>query len=245
MASGRSIRFKISALLVIPLVSLVALWGFAAGTTSGEALNLLKVDTLWRGAIDHADHLVDALQTERLASAEQLAESVSDPAALVTARAATDKARRTFLEQAGSDDTRSALTPEMQTQLNETFEAVAEIAETRKQVDGGAMTAAELVGSYSLITDAVHRLYASFALGTDMELYRQARGLIAADQVRELISREHALVVAANGNLSDADRQLLARVDGARIYMGPRAMGDLDVELRAPSRRSTPRRWTG
>ncbi|WP_327088317.1 nitrate- and nitrite sensing domain-containing protein [Nonomuraea sp. NBC_01738] len=234
MASGRSIRFKISALLVIPLVSLVALWGFAAGTTSGEALNLLKVDTLWRGAIDHADHLVDALQTERLASAEQLAESVSDPAALVTARAATDKARRTFLEQAGSDDTRSALTPEMQTQLNETFEAVAEIAETRKQVDGGAMTAAELVGSYSLITDAVHRLYASFALGTDMELYRQARGLIAADQVRELISREHALVVAANGNLSDADRQLLARVDGARIYMGPRAMGDLDVELRAP-----------
>ncbi|MFI6297600.1 nitrate- and nitrite sensing domain-containing protein [Nonomuraea sp. NPDC050790] len=234
MASGRSIRFKISALLVIPLVSLVALWGFAAGTTSGDALNLLKIDTLWRGAIDHADGLVTALQQERLASAEKVAGDRNDPAALAAARARTDKARKTFTEQATSEDTTAALSPEMSRQLKDTLEAVGDLSDARRLVDGGTATAAELISAYGEISDSVHRLYAAFALGTDLQLYQQARGLIGADQVRELINREHALIVAAAGAPSEADRLLLARLDGARSYQYPRAMADLEPGLRTP-----------
>ncbi|MBB5075771.1 sensor histidine kinase [Nonomuraea endophytica] len=234
MTSGRSIRFKISALLVIPLVSLVGLWGFAAGTTSGDALNLLKIDTLWRGAIDHADTLVSALQQERLASAEKVAGNQSDPAALAASRARTDKARKTFTEQASSEDTVAALSPDMARQLKETLTAVGELADARRLVDGGSATPAELIAAYGEISDSVHRLYAAFALGTDLQLYQQARGLIGADQVRELLNREHALIVAAAGAPSEADRQLLARLDGARSYQYPRAMADLEPASRVP-----------
>lgn len=239
MASGRSIRFKISALLVIPLISLVALWGFAAGTTSGEAFSLLKVQTIWTGVIDHADDVVGNLQGERLATAERLAGLPKEPAAVAKARAATDASRKTLTEQANSDDVQAALTQEMKTQLTAVFTAIDRLAVIRRQVDDGGMTPTTLVTEYTAISDAVHRLYATFALSTDVELYRQASGLIAADQVRELLSRENALIVAANANLGDEDRRLLAKIDGARTFLLPKALSDLDEELRAPFVKAT------
>ncbi|MFI6505109.1 nitrate- and nitrite sensing domain-containing protein [Nonomuraea typhae] len=231
MASGRSIRFKISALLVIPLGSLIALWGFAAGTTSGDALNLFRIDNLWRGAIDHADVLVGALQQERLAAAEKMGGGAAD---IAGTRSKTDKASKSFVEHAASEDTTEAMTPEMAAQLKETLSIVGNLRDTRRRVDSGGMTPATLIASYGQISDSVHQFYATVATSTDLQLYRQARGLIAADQLRELLHREHALIVAAAGRPAEADRQLLARLDGARTYEYPRAMGDLDAELRAP-----------
>ncbi|MET8006099.1 sensor histidine kinase [Nonomuraea glycinis] len=247
MASGRSIRFKISTLLVIPLISLVVLWGFAAGTTSSEALNLLKVETIWRGVIDHTEALTLQLEAERLASAE-LVGGASDTAGLAVARGRVDVVEKTLTAQSKLDSTQSALTPEMKTQLTATLKAITRLPEIRRQVDRGELTPQTLITEYATIHDAIDDLYSSFTASTDVELAQQANGLIATQQVRELLSREHALIVAGNAT-PGADKwtmdqvHVLSGIDGARTYLFPKAMADLDDELRAPleALRASPR----
>ncbi|MFG3437883.1 nitrate- and nitrite sensing domain-containing protein [Nonomuraea sp. NPDC047897] len=234
MASGRSIRFKIATLLVIPLVSLVALWGFAASSTFGDAFNLLKAQTIWTGVINYADGLVGNLQAERLASAERLGGVVSDPAPLAAARAKTDRVRTKLAESARDEGVRSAMTPEMNGRLADAFEAIDRLPDIRRQVDGGKMAAAALVTEYSAISDRVHILYSTFTLSIDVELARLSQGLIAADEVREMMSRENALIVASGGKLSMAEVHMLAHYHGVREHLFPTAMANLDAEMRAP-----------
>ncbi|MBF8193379.1 sensor histidine kinase [Nonomuraea sp. K274] len=234
MASGRSIRFKISTLLVVPLASLIALWGFAASTTSGEALNLLKVETIWRGVINHTDRLVANLQIERLASAERIARASGDPDALAKARAEVDTNEKTLRDSALSDDTQSALTQDMKTQLQAVFAAIDQLPDIRGKVDERRLAPGALVTEYAKISDEVHLLYSRLTVSTDLELALQAQGLIAADEVRELLSREHALLIASNGRPSMHDTHMLAGIDGSRTYLFPKALANLDTELRAP-----------
>ncbi|GAA3122400.1 nitrate- and nitrite sensing domain-containing protein [Nonomuraea salmonea] len=234
MASGRSIRFKISTLLVIPLVSLVALWGFAASTTSGEALNLLKVETIWTGVINNADRLVSELQTERLASAERLAGTGGDEDTIAQARAKVDEAGKLLRQAAMSEDTQSALTQDMKTQLGTVFETIDRLPEIRRKLDERRLTSSTLVTEYARISDEIHLLYSRLTVSTDLQLALQAQGLIAADQARELLSRENALVIASKGKASMMDVHILAGIDGARTYEFPKALANLDTELRAP-----------
>ncbi|TMR24721.1 HAMP domain-containing protein [Nonomuraea turkmeniaca] len=234
MASGRSIRFKISTLLVIPLISLIALWGFAASTTSGEALALLKVETIWTGVINHTDGLTGNLQAERLASAERLAGTVTDPDALSKARGKVDANRKKLTEQALSEDTQNALTRDMKNQLQAVFAAIDRIPDIRRKVDERSLTPGGLITEYAKISDEIHLLYSRLTMGTDVELSLQAQGLIAADEVRELLSREHALIIAANGRANMREVHMLAGIDGTRTYLFPKALANLDTELRAP-----------
>ncbi|SDL11654.1 sensor histidine kinase [Nonomuraea jiangxiensis] len=234
MASGRSIRFKISTLLIIPLVSLVALWGFAASTTSGEALNLLKVETIWENVIAPADNLVSNLQAERLASAERLAGTGRRADALSRARAGVDAGITRLRRQAMSEDTQSALTQDMRNQLQTLFGVIDRLPDVRRKVDGRLIRANGLVTEYAKISDEVHLLYSRLTVSTDLELALQAQGLISADEVRELLNREHALLVASNGKASMQDVHLLAGIDGTRTYLFPKALANLDTELRAP-----------
>ncbi|MET9343929.1 nitrate- and nitrite sensing domain-containing protein [Nonomuraea sp. NPDC003804] len=234
MASSRSIRFKIATLLVVPLVSLIALWGFAASTTAGEAMNLLKVDTIWSGVINGADGMVYNLQRERLATAEKLARSASGPSALAAARTETDKARRVLAAGANADETQAVLSPDMKAQLRVVFAQIERLEEIRRLADEGLLAPSRLVTDYAAISDAIYRLYGTFALSTDITLYQQAGGLIAAEQARELLHRQHTLVVASRGAIMPGDRELLARLEGARVLQFDKARTELDGELRRP-----------
>ncbi|MEU7893783.1 nitrate- and nitrite sensing domain-containing protein [Nonomuraea sp. NPDC049152] len=234
MASSRSIRFKIAALLVVPLVSLVALWGFAASTTTGEALNLLKVDTIWTGVINGADSVVYNLQQERLVTAERLARTASGPAALAKARTETDKARRRLVASANADDTQSALSNDMKAQLRVVFAQIDRLDDIRRLADEGLLAPSRLVTDYAAISDAIYRLYGTFALSTDITLYQQSNALIAVEQARELLHRQHTLVVATSGALTAPDRELMARLEGARTLQFDKARSELDGELRQP-----------
>src|SRR5689334_18706310 len=89
---GKSIRWKIVALLLVPLVSLVGIWAFAAWITSRGVLGLLDV-----GQIDDriglpAEVAVEALSTERYAALVYLADPRASGAAaqLLSAERVTD-----------------------------------------------------------------------------------------------------------------------------------------------------------
>nr|WP_055504455.1 ATP-binding protein [Nonomuraea pusilla] len=234
MASGRSIRFKIATLLVTPLISLVALWGFAASTTSGEAMNLLKVETIWSDVINNSDALVAELQNERLASAEQIAGTAADPSALANARAKVDRIRKILTVSANGERAQSVLNADMKSQLQEVFAAVERLPEIRHKVDARRLTPATLIEEYASIAESIHLLYSRLSVSTDVRLALQAQGLINADEARELLSREHALIVATDGKASMRDLHLLAGLDATRTHLFPKALANFDTELRFP-----------
>src|SRR4051812_34199503 len=101
MSSRRSsVRVKVVALLL----SLVALWVFAASVTLREGLNLLSVSTMATNVGNPTDNLVTELQRERRLSLVCLAGGVQQKIALRTQRERTDKARQEFESKVRSSD---------------------------------------------------------------------------------------------------------------------------------------------
>ncbi|WP_219467880.1 sensor histidine kinase, partial [Nonomuraea rhizosphaerae] len=96
------------------------------------------------------------------------------------------------------------------------------------------LTPTSLITEYSVVADAAHYLYPSLTLSTDVALAQQAQGLIAASEVREQLTREYALIVAANGKPTMADLHMLAKIEGTRTYMATKIASTFDAELRAP-----------
>lgn len=89
----RSVRAKIVALLMLPIVSLMALWGFAAVTTASSIGDTERVKDVNAELLAPVDEFVTALQAERTAVTRHAA--APDSAGLDSieeARTATDEA---------------------------------------------------------------------------------------------------------------------------------------------------------
>ena len=90
---GKSIRRKIVALLLVPLVSLTALWGFATFLTGREAGDLMGASTIVEKVGHPLEDTVRVLQKERRQTLVFLADPrASDALPLLRRqRAATDR----------------------------------------------------------------------------------------------------------------------------------------------------------
>src|SRR5689334_9434061 len=105
---GKSIRRKIVALLLVPLVSLSAAWGFATVLTGRAVTQLFQVSR----AVEHISYptedTVRILQQERRQTLVYLADPRASDAlsALRTARTASDDAIAKFRKNAQDPDVR-------------------------------------------------------------------------------------------------------------------------------------------
>src|SRR4051812_48319667 len=136
--SSRSsrVRTKVAALLV----SLAALWGFAAFVTVREGVNLLGVSTLNSGIAKPADTLLPALQQERLLTATYLGGGTAEQrAAMLAQRARTDAAIVTFRQLASGGDVHAAASDLLLTRLDDTFKSFDALSTTRGDADSGRL----------------------------------------------------------------------------------------------------------
>ena len=171
--SSRSSRVRTK--IVALLVSLAALWGFAAFVTIREGLNLLAVSTLDTGIAEPAETLLPALQAERRLTAVYLGSgSSSDHAAMVAQRAQTDTAIATFRSLAGSDKVRfaasDALRPASPRPLPTSM--------TSPRRTGGTSTPAgsnrvEATAVFTDIVDSMFRIYDSMATLDDQDIAKR------------------------------------------------------------------------
>ena len=90
-ARTRSMRLTLTTLLIVPLVSLLALWGFAASVTLGNALRDRQYNHLVSTGAKVYDQLETRLAEERLQTFIWLSTGRRSPVApLDTARAQTN-----------------------------------------------------------------------------------------------------------------------------------------------------------
>ncbi|UFR05756.1 nitrate- and nitrite sensing domain-containing protein [Streptomyces sp. Go40/10] len=193
---GKSIRRKIVALLLVPLVSLTAIWGFATVLTGREVARLFRVTDVVEQIGYPAEDTVRVLQQERRQTLVYLA----DPRASETlsglhrTRAATDWTISTLRRNAKDHDLRDDLDTDDGEQLTAVLDALNGLDTLRRGVEDGTVTRAQALRLYNRLVDPCYALIASLDGIDDVEVDKQARALVNITRARELLSREDALL---------------------------------------------------
>ncbi|WP_066373777.1 sensor histidine kinase [Herbidospora mongoliensis] len=209
------VRTKVVALLL----SLAALWGFAAWVTLREGVNLLFVNTFDQGVAAPSDPLVLALQDERRASVVQLA-GRRPSAGLAGLRGTTDQTRAHFESLARGDDVAFAMSPDSAKRLDELFGLLAGLPDVRKSVDQGKIGRDEAAAAYTKVLDAIFRTYFSVATLDDDQIAKDARTLISLQRAREVLSQEDMLLAGAiaAGRFTAGEHAKFVQIVGAQRF---------------------------
>ncbi|WP_233521491.1 nitrate- and nitrite sensing domain-containing protein, partial [Streptomyces triticagri] len=196
---GKSIRRKIVALLLVPLVSLTAIWGFATVITGRQAAQLLDVSFIADKVGDPIEDTVRVLQDERRQTLVYLADPRASDALtdLRRKRAATDETVALARASAEDPDVREELDGESGERLASIVEAFDGIASLRRSVEDGPLTAGQALDLYNRLIDPCYTFLTDVGAIDDSEMDGQGRALVGLAYARELLAREDALVSAA------------------------------------------------
>ncbi|MGW1128674.1 sensor histidine kinase [Streptomyces sp. NPDC002526] len=195
---GKSIRRKIVALLVVPLVSLTALWGFATYLTGREAGKLLGASTVVEKVGHPLEDTVRVIQSERRQTLVFLADPRASDAlpVLRRQRAATDRVVAEVRESAGQKDIRDALGATAETQLGSILGAVEGLDALRDSVDKRTIGRLKAMTYYNRLIDPCYRFLTGLHTMENVSMDRQVRALTGMSRAREMLSREDALVAS-------------------------------------------------
>ncbi|MDX3642532.1 nitrate- and nitrite sensing domain-containing protein [Streptomyces sp. MB09-02B] len=193
---GKSIRRKIVALLLVPLVALTGVWTFATVLTGREASDLFRVADIVEEVGFPTEDTIRVLQQERRQTLVYLADPRSDEAvtALDRSRAATDKAVGEFREHARDADLRDEMGEATSLRLTTILEALDTLPSLRTTVESGTLTVTQALGHYDELVDPCFTLLSNLPALDSVEMDKQGRALVNIGRARELLSREDALL---------------------------------------------------
>ncbi|MGW8953598.1 sensor histidine kinase [Streptomyces sp. NPDC055709] len=196
---GKSIRRKIVALLLVPLVSLTALWGFATALTGREAKQLLDVGYISEKVGLPIEDTVRVIQKERRQTLVYLADP-REAEALITLRrqrSETDRAVAEIRASAQDSGVRDSISPDVSRRLTLLVDALDGLGSLRRNVEQSAITRAQALEFYNRLVDPCYSFLTSLHALEDVELEKQSRALVGVVRARELLSREDALVTSS------------------------------------------------
>ncbi|MGW3729563.1 nitrate- and nitrite sensing domain-containing protein, partial [Streptomyces sp. NPDC000851] len=196
---GKSIRRKIVALLLVPLVSLTAIWTFATVLTGREAGRLVSVSSVVENIGYPIEDTVRVLQQERRQTLVHLADPrASDGlAALRRSRTATDEALAKVRKHARDTEVRDALGEATNERLTAVLDAFESIESLRSSVEDGTVNRSQALDLYNRLVDPCFVLLADLHVVDNVEMDTQHRALVNLARARELLSREDALLGSA------------------------------------------------
>ncbi|MEU2441229.1 nitrate- and nitrite sensing domain-containing protein [Streptomyces rubradiris] len=193
---GKSIRRKIVALLLVPLVSLTGVWAFATVFAGREVAQLFRVSDVVEDIGYPAEDTVRVLQQERRQALVYLADPRASESlsALHRTRAATDRSIAQLRRNAGDQDTRDDLEADGREHLTAVLDSLDGLDSLRHSVEQRSLTRAQAFGLYNRLVDPCYALLASLVGIDDVEVEKQARALVNLTRARELLAREDALL---------------------------------------------------
>ncbi|WP_330237973.1 sensor histidine kinase [Streptomyces sp. NBC_00525] len=242
---GKSIRRKIVALLVVPLVSLTALWGFTTYLTGREAGKLLSASAVVEKVGHPLEDTVRVIQSERRQTLVFLADPRASDALpeLRRRRAATDRVVAEVSRSAKEKDIRDALGTTAENQLNTILGAAEGLGALRDSVDERTIDRLKAMAYYNRLIDPSYRFLSGLRTMGNASMDQQFRALTGLSRAREMLAREDALV--ASGLL--AGRLTAAELRGISDLVAQRGMlyeTNLDL-LPAAERRRVQEYWQG
>ncbi|HEX4811466.1 MAG TPA: nitrate- and nitrite sensing domain-containing protein [Nonomuraea sp.] len=208
------LRTKVTALLV----SLAALWAFAAWVTLREGVNLLWVTQLNSSVVDPSVRVLEELQKERRFSVVELSDSLPRTRReLEDQHKQTDRMISAFRESAGATVVGWATDDEGAGRLTEVFRRLDSIKRIRQAVGAGRLDRVQAMAAYADVIDPFYHLYGALATLDDKTIAKEIRALSALSRAREILSREDALLtgVLTAGRLSPVEHAEFTQTVGA------------------------------
>ncbi|MFD6225349.1 nitrate- and nitrite sensing domain-containing protein [Streptomyces sp. NPDC060232] len=212
-----TVRAKIVSLLMVPVVSLLALWAFATVNTAQDIARLARVqqvDSEIRAPVAAA---VTELQAERRAAVRLLADPATDPGALDQQARRTDSAVRSLRlgdrhTVADSGDYRS----DTVIRLDAFVVAAEALGSARKDITDRRATPEAAFAIYTRVVDAAFAVNGSLSGAEHPELGPDARVLLDFARAAELLSREDALLALPGQRSAETLRQLTGAIESRR-----------------------------
>ncbi|MGW1013082.1 nitrate- and nitrite sensing domain-containing protein [Streptomyces termitum] len=196
---GKSIRRKIVALLLVPLVSLTGLWGFATALTGREADQLLDVGYIVEKVGYPIEDTARVIQLERRQSLVYLADPRGSQALdqLREARLTTDRQIARIRANAQDPGVREEMRPVTTQKLNSLLAAFEELSSLRRSVERRDVGRLQALEFYNRLVDPCYAFLVTLHALENVEMDKQGRALVGITRARELLSREDALVLSA------------------------------------------------
>jgi hypothetical protein len=217
---GRSIRLRIYFLVAIPLVAMVGLLAYVAGTSINNAIDLDRAPSLINATSLPAAKFGSFLQTERAAAVVYLfAPDPNDLQAYDTAITKTDQNEPAFTAAMTSPATVSSETPAEAKAISAIISNLSQLTALRGGVKARALSPLQALELYSQGLAAQPKLFLIEANSvSNTAQLGQALGLIATVQAREQLSQEDALLAGmlAGQQITTQDRVAFTRMAATR-----------------------------
>ncbi|WP_328908966.1 nitrate- and nitrite sensing domain-containing protein [Streptomyces sp. NBC_00234] len=242
---GKSIRRKIVALLMVPLVSLTGLWVFATYITGREAGELMGAGSIMEKVGHPLEDTVRAVQGERRQTLIFLADPrASDALPLLRRqRAATDRVVADVRESAQHEGIRDTLRPDAEEQLDSILGAVDGLDALRQSVERRTIDRARALEFYNRLIDPCYRFLNGLHTMENVSMDKQVRALVGVSRAREMLSREDALIASGliAGRLDAGELRV-----ASDLVAGRKLLYEVNLELLpASERRRMERFWGG
>ncbi|MEU9040253.1 MULTISPECIES: nitrate- and nitrite sensing domain-containing protein [unclassified Kitasatospora] len=187
-----SIRAKIIALLLVPIVALTALWVFATFATTGDVWNQLRISRTYKEFAGPVDQYATDLQNERRAAVQSLADPRSPVArdAYEHAKANTDRSLAVLRQK--KDSAGSKLSTPQRGRFVQIIASADQIGPLRSQVGRAALNWEFALDQYSDLVKPVFGFRSAYVARQTGQLPRQGTILIELVRAREYLSQEDA-----------------------------------------------------
>src|SRR3954471_10354333 len=236
-SARRSLRLRLLVLLLVPLLSLAALWSFAAYLTSRDALGKYEASTTYDKVATPGVMLASALQKERVAAAVFVATGGQDRRDLTPARTSTDVAQAAFRKSALSDVARRTMSGTTRRRLDGLLTQLDGLAGVRARTDARTGNTLSVINDYDAAVDSLLHLFGSVVLINDPVIYQQGTAIIDVSTANEFMMRENALITAAlirGRRLTGPEHTLFTRSADSGRYLFDRGLSNMKASLRGP-----------
>jgi signal transduction histidine kinase len=232
---SRPIRVFLISMLAVPLVSLLALWGFAASITVSNAISDHEYNVSAAAIASGVEGLLIGLPQERVESYLWLSSGRTAPkASLLAARKIVDQqlpgVRTALYAQ------HDRLSAQSRSALNTLFTELGQLGTTRAAIDSGAMSPSAAFDTYDTIIDHLFVYFDSSIQDRGASLTGISVGASDSGYAFEMTTREIALVSGAlldHGQMSDTARTLFASSAANRHLLMNEALALMTPSLSA------------
>ncbi|MFJ4702755.1 nitrate- and nitrite sensing domain-containing protein [Streptomyces sp. NPDC088768] len=196
---GKSIRRKIVALLLVPLLSLGVVWAYATVISGQEAYQVLGVSRLIDRAGQPVKQATRALQQERTRTLVYLADPRGSDvfAAMRRSYSATDEAVEKVRGVARDNGLRNRMNATSRRELDALVGSFTDLTALRRSAEDNRLSRTSALKLYSDLVEPCFGFLTDLRSVKDVALDKRGRGVVGVDRARELLTQEDAVVSAA------------------------------------------------
>ncbi|MEO3853590.1 ATP-binding protein [Acrocarpospora sp. B8E8] len=230
----RSVRVKIFAILLLPVVALTVIWGFAAAISLQTGMEYVRIGAVYEHVVSPARVVLTELQNERLRSLSYLGRTSTYHADLDTQQETTDAAAAALAAHA--TEAESSTPPAMWERVQELLSQLSRLDTVREQVENRDISRLDALEEYSSIAEVGFQVYDRLMISPDIDLVAQTKAIILVGRGREIVSQQSALLAGTlgAGKMTEDERAAFAEMVGQRRLLYQLGTSQLDDELRQP-----------